>query len=116
MCLKGKKEIQPSNQNVDGSQDALDQFAEIDPIPKKWRWWKILWLSGWWWFRYIKFKSLGGASSSNSNHPAGVQTHSAANIQNECHFSTFILMVEPTYIEEALEHFNWIVVMQEELS
>lgn len=47
---------------------------------------------------------------------AGVQTRSAASIQNECHFSAFISVVEPKSIKEALEHADWITAMQEELA
>ena len=47
---------------------------------------------------------------------AGVQTLSATNIQNDCHFSAFISMVEPKSIKEALEHSDGIKAMQEELA
>lgn len=50
------------------------------------------------------------------NLKAGVQTCSTTNIQNDFHFSTFISMVKPKFIKEALEHSNQIRAMQEELA
>ncbi|XP_052627519.1 uncharacterized protein LOC128134118 [Lactuca sativa] len=47
---------------------------------------------------------------------AGVETRSASSIQNECHFSAFISMIEPKSIKEELEHADWITAMQEELA
>ena len=46
---------------------------------------------------------------------AGVQTRSASSIQNECHFSAFISIIEPKYIKDALDHVELITAMQEEL-
>ncbi|XP_052621726.1 uncharacterized protein LOC128127306 [Lactuca sativa] len=50
------------------------------------------------------------------NPNVGVQTPSAASVQNECHFSSFISMVKPKSLKAALENVNWITTMQEELA
>lgn len=41
----------------------------------------------------------------------GVQTRFATNIQNKCHLSEFISVVEPKFIKDSLEYFDWIIAM-----
>ena len=45
---------------------------------------------------------------------SSVQTTSAT--ANECHFSMFFSMTEPTRVSEALEDSDWVKAMQEELN
>ena len=49
------------------------------------------------------------------NPSAGIQTRSAKDLSDHCHYAAFMSAVEPRSIKEALLEPDWISAMQEEL-